>query len=592
MSATYNWAYKPGVTNKYGISIASSADNVRPSNACYVALYGNDTTGNGSRQYPYRTITKAVNTVNPSNTVFVLGSGVYREMLTGVVLSYANFVGDGDVTIDVSYFTTNLWSGQYCPLLYNITFKGNGSSCAGFAQVTTIKDCVFDGASPSDRFQFGGGGILTNVIIKNYLSVLYFQGQIPPLTLNNMTFVNCNALSFRNDTLSAVTLSSCIFYKCNITFQKDLGPNSLRYSLFYQCNFRFNVTIDGSGGAVYPNVPAGYTYYSDFNAMKTAYSSVFPTYPSFTGCTIADPKFNNPFIGDYTLAFDSPAKNLSYFGTYIGVSSIAQSIKARAIESAGGFEFSSALNINIADDSITLSDSTIDGQIDTKPIVNLMSREIAKLPSYGFNADRNGQYIDSIADLDITTSVAGSTLSIPAPYIVENGTIVYNGFTYQPGDRFTTIAGQTTFTTVANGVVREIIEAPQRHTIMARFGDGGTSVSVGTALTLGYYYYVSAGSITYDSIIYNFGDIFRAVDTNSFSGAGSVIIALSTESFQHYEPGIKPTSNNTGDMRTGSIIRGNGDPAYIRGGLSVQEFPVNAKFIQIRYIIKANNLKP
>jgi hypothetical protein len=125
-----------------------------------------------------------------------------------------------------------------------------------------------------------------------------------------------------------------------------------------------------------------------------------------------------------------------------------------------GFEFSSAVNLNIADDSITLTNSAVDAQVDTKVIVNTLSREIANLPSFGFNADRNGQYIDSIADLDSTTKSPGDTLTVPAPYIVEIGAIVYNSVTYQPGDRFTTVTGQTAFTSVAGGVLREILEAP------------------------------------------------------------------------------------------------------------------------------------
>ena len=109
---------------------------------------------------------------------------------------------------------------------------------------------------------------------------------------------------------------------------------------------------------------------------------------------------------------------------------------------------------------------------------------------------------------------------------------------------------------------------------------------------MGNWYYVASGSITYDSVVYNAGSGFKAVDTNPFSGSGAVIIALGTETFQHYEPGIQPTSNNTGDTRTGSIIRGNGDPAYVRGGYGVQEFPINSKFIQLYYIINVSNLKP
>ena len=154
------------------------------------------------------------------------------------------------------------------------------------------------------------------------------------------------------------------------------------------------------------------------------------------------------------------------------------------------------------------------------------------------------------------------------------------------------MTGQTTFTTSVSGVLREILEAPERHTIMARFSDGGANVNAGDTLVVGNWYYVVSGSVTYDSVLYNAGSGFKSIDTNAFSGSGSVILALSTETFQHYEPGIQPTSNNTGDTRNGSIIRGNGDPAYVRGGYGVQEFPINAKFIQLYYTINVSNLKP
>lgn len=127
---------------------------------------------------------------------------------------------------------------------------------------------------------------------------------------------------------------------------------------------------------------------------------------------------------------------------------------------------------------------------------------------------------------------------------------------------------------------------------MARFSDGGASVLSGTNLTSGYYYYIVSGSVIYNSVTYNSGNVFKAVDTNPFRGSGGVILALGAEAYQHYEPDIKPTSNNTGDARTGSIIRGNGDPDCVRGGLGLKKFPINAKFIQIRYYIRANNLKP
>jgi hypothetical protein len=340
-------------------------------------------------------------------------------------------------------------------------------------------------------------------------------------------------------------------------------------------------------------VPAGYTQVNTIADLRDAHLAAYPSGIAFNfpGCITDDPLFNNYPIGDYTLQFSSPAKNLSYFGTYVGACSIARPLKARATESAGDFEFSSAVNLTIADDSLTLTSSAADARIDTNVIVNVLGRELASFPAYGFNADRNGQYIDSIADLATSVRSPGDTLTVPASYEVGDGAIVYNGNAYQAGTRLTTVAGQTTFTSVSSGVLREVMEAPERHTIMARFSDGGSAVTAGTALDTGYYYYVQSGTVNYNGTDFTSGKLFKAADTNPFSGSGTVITAFGTESYQHYEQGTKPTSNNTGDSRTGSIIRGNGDPAYVRGGPGVTEFPINSRFIQIRYMIKVNNLK-
>jgi len=283
----------------------------------------------------------------------------------------------------------------------------------------------------------------------------------------------------------------------------------------------------------------------------------------------------------------STAKNLSYFGTFVGAQSIGYGIKSRANEIDGDFDFSTAVNISVNNDSVQFINDSQIAQIETKVKPNLIARELGKAPIYGFNADRNGQYIDSIADLANTTILAGNLLNQSTPYIVENGAIVYNGSVIQPGERFTTGAEQS-FSTESSGVCREILEAPQRHTIMARFYDGGLTKVAGEALTSGYWYYVT-GTINYNGTAYT-DQVFKAVDNNSFTGSGNVREAMTNQVYQHYESGIKFTSNNVGDTRTGVIIRGNGDPAYERG--TGKEFPINARFIQIKYILAPNNLKP
>ncbi|MDN5288961.1 MAG: hypothetical protein JWR38_5235 [Mucilaginibacter sp.] len=572
MSATYNWAYRPGVNNKYGLSIPDTADNIRPDGYCYVALFGNDITGNGSRLYPYKTLSNAYAAVG--RVPFILSSGVYREP-TPINIT---IVGDGDVVFDGTQI-----GELVLPYCSNIKFRNANNSFNTFK--SSLIDCSFDNCF--DCFQNSSSNPYNNWIntvfsnLRGSSAKLYLNYRAQVNTNKNLTFYNCSGIEFLGSDFIDNN-NNYIMHSCDIWFHQ---ASCLSYSLFYNCKFKF--------GGTEPSTPDDYISYDNIDDLKEAHLSSFPLLQSnFKGCIIADPLFNNPSIGDYTLQFNSPAKNLSYFGTYVGAKSIAQVIKVSSTESTGGFDFSSAVNLTIADDSITLSNPALDGRIDTRVIVNLLGRELASLPSYGFNADRNGQYIDSIADLATSTQAAGVALLVPVPYLVETGAITYNGAVYQAGERFTTVAGQTTFTTTASGVVREILEAPQRHTVLARFGAGGATVTAGNALVGGYWYFVQNGSVVYNGVTYTAAQVFKAIDTHAFSGSGSVIIAMSTEAYQHYELGSKPTSNNTGDQRTGAIIRGNGDPVYERGGLGVKEFPITAKFIQVSYIIKVNNLKP
>lgn len=529
MSATFNWAYKPSVANKYGLTVPSTTDNTRPTGWCYVALYGNDTTGNGSRQLPYRTITKAATL---GAVTIVLGSGVYREAAIIANTSGVNVIGDGDVTIDLSYNGALFSGSNDGQAVYNVKFIGNGLSVinSGLFRQGLLSDVTFDGAfAGSGSF----GAALANCIIANYAGSIapsYTPGT--PYGWKNSTLINCNNILFGN---GFYYLDSCIAYACNISVSANTFGLS-KYTLFYHCNYKLNGA--GSGGVLYPSTPSGYTYYSDMSTLRAAYIAIY-TGANLIGCTISDSLFNNLSIGDYTLQFSSPAKNLSYFGTYVGAHSIAQSLKIRAVEADGDFDFSTAVNVTIADDSITLTDPTQDGVIETNVITNSVGRQLKSIPIIGFNSDRNGQYIDSIADLSETTYAAGDTLPANMPFLVETGSITYNSAVYLAGQRGTTVAAATTFSTSTGGVLREILEAPQRHTVEMKLGD---------------------------------------------------VQPFTTEVFNHFEPGITPTTNNVGDSRTGDILRGNGDPAYVRG--STVEFTVNKKYIKLRFTIRANNLKP
>ncbi|GAA4093118.1 hypothetical protein [Mucilaginibacter panaciglaebae] len=262
MSATFNWAYRPGVSNIYNINIANSADDVKPNNAAYVALFGNDITGNGSRKYPWRTIDKARSVMFNGNGYIVIGSGTYREFLTANV-NQINFVADGDVTFDFSYQPN--WTNQSNGVniaFYNIKFKGSGSN--KIAEALYV-DCTTDGAAPGINIGGMVNGSIRNIFRNSTLSINFTasitNGQ------NNNTFYNCNQIAVSNITNGFVR--SCIFHRCNITVDNLAALANFQYCMFYQCNFKVSNGI-GTPGAVYPSVPAGYIYYSDIAVLRTA----------------------------------------------------------------------------------------------------------------------------------------------------------------------------------------------------------------------------------------------------------------------------------------------------------------------------------
>lgn len=563
--ATYNWSYRPNIPNKYNIVIEDTPDNVRPDRIAYIALFGNDLTGNGSRSYPFRSYVKA-KSVNPN--YFILASGVYREQ--GTYQERGKFIiGDGHVVLDNTYL--NVGYGDWTTEMMNINFK----TLTAATRLGFLYDCIYDGFSKANFiFYFPMQGTIMKNCDLRYVSGqnlqgFTFQGQ------GNNTYVNLNVLDMSNiidDNYPLSSWNASIFKGCKFNFDIN-KPFGVMYSLFYKCQFKYNTDSD------YVSVNNTQEL-RDFINRGNGYTD------SYWGtCQVGDPKFNNEAIGDYSLAFDSPAKNMSYLGTYIGAKSIGYPIKANA--AGGDFDLSTNTNLIFSDNSIVLANPTSEGSIESNVLANIVGRELANAPVFGFYADRNGQYLDATEDLSTATISASANLISNTPYLVENAAITYNGAVIQPGERFTT-TDVLSFVSVSNGTCLEILEAPQRHTILARFSDGGTVLTSGTALAVGAWYYAN-GTVNYEGVAYT-NQVFKAITTNPFTGSGNVILAMADEAYQLYEPGIKFTSNNAGNTRTGAIIRGNGDPLYERG--LEKEFPINAKFIQFRYIIKVNNLKP
>ncbi|MBS1523834.1 MAG: hypothetical protein JST50_22720, partial [Bacteroidetes bacterium] len=381
MSATYNWAYKPGVTNKYNIIINSSADDVRPGGMAYVAPFGNDITGNGSRQYPYRTIEGATNKVSGGSLTVILAAGVYREIPCTTTLpqnsTVRGIIGDGDVILDAAYVNTNKPYANAIELsAYNITWR-NFSDAADVAKFPAF-DVIYENCQSLSQYNDAGYNYINNCIYNNIGRAEASNGSTNIMgginTLSNCTYNNIGWLLFTNPP-QKYAVTNNIYVNCNISFDHY---TELDYSLFYNCKFYF-----GTATPVF-------TAINDVASLQAAMAAAFSVpadAANFSHCIFADPKFNNASIGDFTLATDSPAKNASPQGTYIGAAPVGSTLKISATESSGNLDFSSAVNLTINDNSLTITDTTQNSQVDTKLIANPTGRELSKLSVSGITAD-------------------------------------------------------------------------------------------------------------------------------------------------------------------------------------------------------------
>lgn len=535
----------------------------------HVASWGNDTTGDGTKKYPYRTLTKALQI----GSNIVVGSMTIREIFTGTLHTTTNvIVGDGNVIIDVTNGT--FYGGSAIFTFINITLRGSGSSSfipGGVGGSALLTNCTFDGA------MYAPYGIsyttFTNCTIKN-ITAAYSIGA-GTATLTYTTFYNCSHIS------TAIPLTKCIISTC--TFD-SLGLQSVTYCDFYNTYIKFN----GTGTS---------TNYTTFSAFSAAYVTAGGTAANLIALYFIDPQFNNPTIGDLTLAIASPAKNLSYYGDIIGAQNIGISLVANTNAATSAFDNSSLVNMTIdgTTGALTMTDTSQNSQATSKPFANLAGRYIAGLMTYGFNSDRNGEFIDATSDVDLTgTYAAGDTLTTDRIYIVDGsgGSINYNGTAYAVGDRFTCKSAASTFSNVSvAGYVREIIEGPTRNNVEARFSNGtGTFKNNGDTLTSGYWYYLSAGTATLSSVAYTAGQFIKGDGTAVSSSGATIEEVFTTDAYQYYECVGALTCNRSGNVFTGAITKGNGDPSFDRTTANV--FKINSKYGQTRYTIQSNNLTP
>ena len=192
---------KPNIylSNRYYADINTDDYKISSASSIWVSLDGNDTTGDGTEEKPFLTITKAL-TLNP-NTIEIK-EGTYQQgthYTTSVVFTNINVIGHGEVILQ------NDSSGHYVTIrdnayVENIIFKhGNTSvnsaavgTCSATNKTVCFVNCVFrDGGANGlsilgvdaivknciaygnklDGFNYHAGTVDNNTVIPNILEI-------------------------------------------------------------------------------------------------------------------------------------------------------------------------------------------------------------------------------------------------------------------------------------------------------------------------------------------------------------------------------------------------------------------------------------
>jgi hypothetical protein len=511
---THTLLYPGGSTN-FQFSIGASDDNTIGSNTAYVAKNGNDLTGNGSRRYPFLTIQKGLDS---GKTCVVVGSGVYIEALNayngnrylisdtphGVILE-----GTGIPLFGSTAAVSLLLIGCIIQNYGQVNSGTNNGFGYSHCMVSNMRS-AFNQSTTSSVISRAFRTVFRNITGTNF-----FHHGADFYTF--CTFVNSNVTLFDNSQPYPVN-GYHIFDNCAITISAVVKTD---FNLFTNCTFSIK------GGA--------FTAHNTLASFKAAYDTQFPNNgQDFKYTKFTDPLFLDKPANNFALSLNSPARNMTFDAKSIG-----------ALPISSNFQPQNALyteNITITNGVATQTNPSLPSLIRTPIIDNGGEYEIGTLNFIGDHADRNGIVIDSNTDLSNVTISAGTTIGTNNYYVVEGGSINYNGVMYQVGSRFTAVAASTTFSTTEGGVIREILSAPNKRTIKAKFHR-------------------------------NLGD------TNTFNSLA----------WNHYILGQKVTANRVGDLGTGAILRGNGDVAFDNAPSKI--LPVFARYYQLEIIINVNQLK-
>ena len=290
------------------------------SGAIYVSKSGNDSTGSGTANSPYLTVSKALSIIGSINGNIVIGAGFYQENVyiasTGSN-TYINIYGDGDVELNGSSIggtaisiggnnstgtskTVNLFNLRI--IGYSILFGTGGTNTPNYYY--TLTNCMIQDMVTfvqSDNGGTSGQQFITSAIGSIILNTIGFKYGASNVIISKNTFINsyCVASSNTNIPMSSLMIINSYFD----TLSNITVPTSGIPIVFNNCNILS--IVNGVSASSYAGSHPGILTQLYTESPSTAFNQI-TTY-------------------DYTLKSTSTLKNAGTDGQQIGCEPVSSS---------------------------------------------------------------------------------------------------------------------------------------------------------------------------------------------------------------------------------------------------------------------------
>lgn len=218
----------------------------------YVSTLGNDTTGTGAANNPYRTIERAVEDVSASQTIIV-GSGHYSFSQSGTsgadIPDFVVVEGDGLVVLEVG----NTSNGDRFDIFFKSVILRTPKVWRNRGRIT-LTDCVFTAEEFLSRG--GSGGNAFSVVLINSLSFTLMSSALPEA--EKSTLIN-TMIDYTNspDTLYPKSKSILAGPNTRVCFSRTAGDLDNVWD--DKPDMILAASLGKNGHPVYGDVPVSYS---------------------------------------------------------------------------------------------------------------------------------------------------------------------------------------------------------------------------------------------------------------------------------------------------------------------------------------------